>query len=172
MNRLFVILVAFILCSGQIFAQHYGLAAGLRVGNNYGLSVQGKLFDKTSAEVVLHPGVGQQNNAALIMVKRHQKFLTDRLNVYAGGGICQYWNSKPDNLDKRYSSGGLQAIVGAEITLGRYNFSWDFTPAVLTWGDDSGAFKGGTAVSLRYVFIKPVRKKSKSNFWKNLSPNL
>lgn len=170
MSKLNFIIICLVLIGGNLKAQHYRLAAGIRIGNNYGLTVQGKIFDKTSAELILHPGLGNQENSVSLLVRRHQKFITDRLSLYAGGGITQYWKTDgSENVDLD-GSGGIMGIVGAEVTLGRYNVSWDFTPSVLAWGNESGAFKAGTAVSLRYVLIKPAKKKAKSNFWKKLSP--
>lgn len=155
---LWVLTIAFI---QNLDAQHYSLATGIRIGDNYGITVQGKLFRKTSAEVILHPGIGNNSNSVSFLIKRHQKILTDRISLFAGGGIIQQWKNTDTDVTGNLNTGGIQTILGAELTIGRYNISWDFAPSLFLWGSKSGALAGGTAVSVRYVLIAPPSKKFK-----------
>lgn len=155
---LWVLIIAFV---QNLNAQHYSLATGLRIGDNYGITIQGKLLKKTSAEVILHPGIGNNSNSVSFLIKRHQKILTDRISLYAGGGITQHWKNTDTDVTGNLNTGGIQTMLGAELTIGRYNISWDFAPSLFLWGSKSGALTGGTAVSVRYVLISPPIKKLK-----------
>lgn len=167
MKEVFVFLLVLALISSEkLFSQHYRLAGGIRVGDNYGLSLQGRLFGCTSAEAMLHPGIGNQYNNVSLVIKQHQKIITDRLNIYGGAGIMQSWKQIDQDNIEYYKTGGIRGIVGAELTIGRYNLSWDFAPGLHLWGNESGKFTGGSAISVRYVLIKQPRKKINLKFWK------
>lgn len=148
----------------KVTAQHYKMAVGLRVGDSYGLSVQGKLFGNTSIEAILHPGLGEQYNNASILIKQHQSIISDRLNIYGGAGPMQSWKNGEYETNTSIKTGGIRAILGAELTIGRYNISWDFAPGLYLWGNKGGSFTGGSAFSLRYVLFKRAKKKIKLNW--------
>ena len=51
---------------------------------------------------------------------------------------------------------GISGVIGAEITLGRFNISYDFKPAVNLRGGEK-TFYSQTGVSVRYVAFKRFR---------------
>lgn len=158
-------IICLFLTADQLMAQHYKLAAGLRIGDNYGLSLQGKIVNHTSAEFILHPGLGEKLNSFTFVLKQHQKIISDRINIYAGGGLYQSWKNQNAEFKDNIRTGGIQTMIGAELTIGRYNISWDFSPGLAVWGDHKGSFTGGSAVSIRYVLIKQPNKKFNLKFW-------
>ncbi|UYZ61987.1 hypothetical protein [Hymenobacter weizhouensis] len=128
-------------------AQKYRTAAGIRLGkNNYGLTVQQKIFEKTTLEGL--GLVGTREVSATVLAERHFGILGPSLNYYfgAGGHLGRHKDTG--------TFGGLDALAGIEYKVAFVPFvlSLDFKPTVEFNSDDWARFP--TAFSVRYIFIK------------------
>lgn len=147
------------------YSQYYNVAAGLRMGTEFGISVQGRIADKTTIEAIINTSLSSNRQSGTFLLEQHQSILTRRVNFYMGGGMHQSWTQ--DTLT--HLPGGIAAIVGAEISLGKFNISWDYKPSVTLWGKEAHIYNGETAVTLRYVFWKIPKKKINWKFWEKKS---
>ena len=166
MKKIIVSIIILLNFGVNLNAQHYLLAAGLSAGDGFGLSVQGKLFKHSSLEMLYKPTMFQNPNQLSLVYRKHLSLITDRFNICGGAGFVQNWNEKLTDENIFTKNGGIKTVLGAEITLGRYNVSWDFSPELFIWGQKSGTFQSGSAITVRYVFIKPNTKKINWKFWK------
>lgn len=158
-----IIMLLLVLGALSADAQKYTTAIGGRIGSGIGLTVQQKLWKKTTLEVILSQRFKTDEILLTGLLERHQGLLGKRLNFYAGAGFHTGWNA---GLEETRSIIGISGIAGLEFTIARFNLSWDFKPAIHIQGGEQ-LFNPQTAVSLRYVFIKHKRKKRKINwkFW-------
>jgi hypothetical protein len=128
-------------------AQKYRTAAGIRVGGgNYGLTVQQKIFDKTTLE-----GLGlvaSREVSATLLAERHFGILGPSLNYYLGAG------GHVGNHKDTGAFGGVDALAGIEykVALTPFVLSLDFKPSVEFGSDDWARFP--TAFSVRYILVK------------------
>lgn len=140
-------------------AQSYNTALGVRLDTDWGVSLQQRIGNKTTIEGLLQNSFKNDRFLATVLLEQHYPILIKRLNVYAGGGVHKLWET---NNDTTFDSPiGLTAIVGAEFTIARVNFSWDFKP-MLNIGDNvSQRLDATTALTVRYVISKRDLIKSK-----------
>ena len=130
-----------------VHAQKYHTAAGLRLGkNNYGLTVQQKIFEKTTLEGL--GLVGSREVSATLLAERHFGILGPSLNYYCGAGGHLGRNKDTGGF------GGFDALAGVEykVAFVPIVLSLDFKPTVEINSDDWARFP--TAFSIRYVIIK------------------
>ncbi|MDU0370776.1 hypothetical protein ACFPAF_10255 [Hymenobacter endophyticus] len=128
-------------------AQKYHTAAGLRLGkNNYGLTVQQKILEKTTLEGLAL--VGSREVSATVLAERHFGILGPSLNYYFGAGGHLGRNKDTGGF------GGFDALAGVEykVAFVPLVLSLDFKPTVEINSDDWARFP--TALSVRYVLIK------------------
>ena len=166
MKKVLVSIIIIVNFGVVLRAQHYLLAAGVSAGDGFGLSVQGRLYKHTSLEMLYKPTLFENPNQLSLVYKKHLSLITDRFNIYGGAGLVQNWNEKLTDENIFTKNGGIKSVLGAELTLGRYNVSWDFSPELYIWGQKSGRFESGSAISVRYVLFKPKTKKINWKFWK------
>lgn len=143
-------LLGLTLLAAPAHAQKYRTAAGLRLGKgNYGLTVQQKIFEKTTLEGL--GLVGTREVSATVLAERHFPILGPSLNYYFGAG--GHVGRHKDNG----TFGGLDALAGVEykVALTPFVLSLDFKPTVEFNSDDWARFP--TAFSVRYIFIKEKR---------------
>lgn len=145
-----IALILFMLLLGLVpaaRAQKYRTAAGVRLGTgNYGLTVQQKIFEKTTLE-----GLGlvrSREVSATLLAERHFGILGPSLNYYLGAG-GHVGTHKDDG-----AFGGFDVIVGLEykLPITRLVLSADFKPSVEFGSGDWARFP--TAISVRYILIK------------------
>lgn len=145
------------------YGQSYLTAAGLRLGTDWGLTVQQRLSKRLTVEGILQSSLSREEVMLTGVLQKHVPIITRHFNLYAGAGLHKGWldSSEAEVTDPF----GLTLVAGAEITIGRLNLSYDFKPAInLTGG--SKTLYSQTAVSLRYVllkdnFIKKIKRKQK-----------
>ncbi|WP_246558706.1 hypothetical protein [Hymenobacter piscis] len=128
-------------------AQKYRTAAGLRLGkNNYGLTVQQKVFDKTTLEGLVL--AGSREVSATVLAERHFGILGPSLNYYFGLGGHLGTHKDTGGF------GGFDALAGIEykVAFVPLVLSLDFKPTVEINSADWARFP--TALSVRYVLIK------------------
>ena len=152
----------------SILAQGYRTAAGLRLGTGQGsgiaVTVNQKLWNRTSFEGIVQPSFNNNESSVDLLIKQHQKVIFDRLNIFVGGGIHKNWrHQNHENAFKAHT--GASGIIGAEVTFKKLNISWDYIPSLNVWGGDL-FFQNQSAVSLRMVIIPKKKEEPKWKFWK------
>ncbi len=139
------------------FAQTYFTTAGLRVGTDFGLTVKQRIARRTTLEGILQSSLARDEGMFTLLAEQHAPLITRGFNVYAGAGVHLGWSTtKPlYGQDPQEAKGpsGLSLIAGAEITLFRFNVSYDFKPAInISGGEKPFYFQSG--ISARYVLVK------------------
>lgn len=160
------LLVTLLFAVSSLFAQKYVTAIGARVGTDFGLSVQQKIFDKSTIEGIFQTSLGGRENISLTFLwEQHQKVIGKRINFYYGGGLHKGWlvNKNPE-IDLKAPS-GVSLIAGLEVTLGRLNLSLDYKPQLNVISGER-FFESQSALSIRYVLIETKKKKNDWRFWK------
>ena len=143
-------------------AQSYVTAMGLRMGSNFGISLQQKIIGHLTAEGIVTSTAVTNQTTATALLEMHNSLISKRFNFYVGGGFHQRWQPSQEGVGQNLR--GVTAIAGAEMTLGRINISWDYKP-IYHLNTATVPFESETAVSLRYVFVKKGKKqKSKKIF--------
>jgi hypothetical protein len=153
-------------------AQGYGIAAGLRVGNGFGLTYQHQIALNTSLEGILQRETTNNytDYTANILYEKHQNVLTRGLNIYAGGGLYYTWLEDRTNLIVKPTNPiGISPIAGAELTIGNFNVSIDIKPNIKLAGGGDGikVLQMQSAFSVRYVLAGRFYTNDKWKFWKN-----
>ena len=128
-------------------AQSYNTAGGVRLGTDWGLSLRQRLNGNIAAELILQNSL--QNNreeaAVTLLGIVHKPLLMRNLNLFTGGGIHAGWN----NGATGDGSFGLDVLAGIELSIARFNLSWDIKPALNLSGGNTLSLQSG--VSLRYI---------------------
>lgn len=145
------LLFALLLISQFAFTQSYNTAGGIRLGSDWGLTVQQRVAKRTTIEGILQAGGKSDLTSLTVMAEQHMPIITKRLNIYFGGGLHKGWLNNNDTDIKNPI--GAAFIGGAEFTLGRINLSWDLKPTLnLSGGERS--FYTQSGISVRYVMVK------------------
>ena len=150
-----LIIPALILSSLQLAAQSYMTAGGIRLGTDWGLTIQQRLAKSTTLEGIFQSSFQREEVMVTLLAEQHFPLVFRGLNIYVGGGAHKGWNSQPvtlENPDGVKDPIGLSLIGGAELTLGKLNISYDFKPAINLYGGDNRVYVQ-TGVSVRYVFL-------------------
>ena len=114
------------LISFIVEAQSYVTAMGLRMGTDFGISIQQKILEKTTLQGIVSTSAAKSATTATLLIQTHQPLVSKRFNFYIGGGFHQRWiDELSEDRDIRR---GITAIAGAEMTLGRFNLAWDYKP--------------------------------------------
>ncbi|GAA3945193.1 hypothetical protein [Hymenobacter algoricola] len=139
--------VATALLAPDAWAQKYRTAVGLRLGrDNYGLTLQQKIFAKTTLEGLAL--VAPREASGTVLIERHFGILGPSLNYYFGAG-GHVGNHKDNGV-----FGGVDALAGVEYKTAFFPFvlSFDVKPTLEINGTDWARFPA--AFSVRYVLIK------------------
>ncbi|MEM9921912.1 MAG: hypothetical protein AAF990_27655 [Bacteroidota bacterium] len=163
MKKIILSTLGLLLFGQVLLAQKYRTAAGIRLGTEIGLTLQQHVKDKITLEGIFQTRIKTKEIKLTVLGERHYKLLGKRMNFYLGAGVHKGWNT--DTEATFGDPAGVTGVGGIELTLNRLNLSWDFQPAVNVVGGDR-LFVSQSAVSLRYVFIKPKKKKINWKFWK------
>ena len=140
----------FVFNTFYLSAQSYKTALGLRVGTEFGFTLQQKVLKRTTLEGILQSSFKRQEFQLSVIAERHFPLASKRLNVYSGLGLHKAWRYDGDSTN--VNPVGVTAIIGAEITVGRFNISYDFKPAINFRGRP--IFDSQTGISLRYILIR------------------
>ena len=168
MRHLFVF-ACLILFSFTTNAQAYMTAAGLRAGTDWGLTVQQRLAKKMTLEGIVQSSLQREEVLVTALAERHYALVFRGLNLYMGAGAHKGWIGKKQSTElvptDTKDPFGVTFVGGAELTLGRFNFSYDFKPAINIMGGEK-KFYSQTGISVRYVFLtnkeyKKIQKKKR-----------
>lgn len=149
-----------------LFAQSYKTAGGVRLGTNYGISLQQKINDNLTVEGVAHYDFRSKADFSLVG-KQYKKLLIKNLTYFYGAGLHKGWikdyyiNDEGNKIDIEGNETkdpiGITGTAGVEVTLGRVNVSVDYRPKVNISGGP-GLLDHNTALTVRYVLIKENKK--------------
>lgn len=149
-------------------AQKYRTAAGIRIGTEFGITVQQLLWDEYTLEGIIQKGFFSRVATGTLLFEKHNKIFFKGLNFYFGAGPHYGFYTK--NLEERKNPFGISLIGGIELRVKRLNLSFDLKPAVNIIGGDR-IFDTQTALSLRYIIIKAKKKEQNWKFWEKWGKN-
>lgn len=173
---LFVLILFYPSC---IWAQHYGNAVGLRLGNNneyrtLGATYKHRLSKDLTLEGILQTNLGT-TTLAHGLIEFHEPLLTRRLNYFIGAGFS-FGNEGRLVIDPIQNNAitkigvatlGTDLVAGLELTLHTYSISIDFKPNFNLVGRDTW-YEPQMGVSVRRVlttgaqYNKQQREKERS----------
>ena len=159
-NSLFTLLL---ICTIGPFAsaQSYSTTAGVRFGNQIGLTVNQLIGDKLTAEAIIESNL-QEAGRAHLLVRKHSSILWRRINVYGGVGPHVGWGQKNANAPEDElgeTVWGATGVLGFEFTLLQLNVSFDYLPVYQQGQENVKGYKHNGALSVRYVIEKANNKK-------------
>ncbi len=167
MKNLILPFLSVVLLSFSANTQAYMTTGGLRAGTDWGITIQQRLTKNMTIEGIVQSSLQREEVIITALVERHYPLIFRGLNLYTGAGLHKGWLS-PEASGELVPTGfkdpfGLTFITGAEMTLGRFNFSYDFKPAINVVGGER-KFYTQSGVSVRYVFLtnKQYKKKQKA----------
>lgn len=137
--------------------QTYDLAAGLRLGTDWGATVQLRMpyvHKNFVVEGIIQSSFQRDEGIVTILGKQHKPILSRRLNLFYGAGPHFGWSNETDSEGEDVGGAkGISGVIGGEITLGGVNLSYDFKPAVNLAGGSKTIYTQ-SAISVRYVISK------------------
>jgi len=145
-----ILLFVLLFLNLSLFAQSYTTAAGMRLGTEWGLTVQQRILDRATIEGIFQSSLQREEVTITALFEHHNPLISRRLNFYAGGGLHKGWTTNKISWYK--NPFGFTLIAGLEFTIARLALSYDFKPAFNLSGGEK-RFYLQTGVSLRYVFI-------------------
>ncbi len=169
MKKIAAILALAALATGA-FAQRYNTAFGVRLGTDWGISIQQRIFERTTLEGIVQAGFKRSEAMVTLLGEQHFPFIGRRFNTYFGAGPHIGWRTDDRDspeFDEDYKNpAGLTLVGGIELNLFRLNVSWDIKPAInFVGGVKTVYFQSG--VSLRYIVFKYDKAGKKKGFnWK------
>ena len=142
----------------EVLAQGYNTAVGLRVGQGFGPSLTQRVGRRHTLEFIGQNRFGTDAFTLTAIGRRHFNLGLKRVNFFLGAGVHKGWGYVEEGV--RANPLGLTGQVGAELTLGRTNVTFDFLPQIHLAGRVVPV-SFGSAVGLRYVLVK---RKSRLRF--------
>lgn len=139
--------------SAGLSAQTYDVAAGLRMGTDWGVTGLYRVAKKTSLEAIVQNNFKRDETTLTVMARQHHPFLTRRLNIYMGGGVHYGFLDDTKLEEPAGNPFGVTGVIGAEMTFGGFNISYDFKPALNVTGGAKTIYSQ-SGVSVRYILVK------------------
>ena len=149
------LLVLFAVVSIQLSAQSYNTAVGLRLGTDWGLTIQQRIAKMTTVEAIIQQSLGKDETSVSLLLEQHKRLISKRFNFYIGAGIQKGWSGELDSLNEG-DPFGFPLIAGAEFTIKNLVLSYDFKPVINVLGGSPFVVQSG--LSLRYVFWSRPRE--------------
>lgn len=161
-----------LLISNSVFAQKYGNAVGIRLGNNqisrqFGVTFQQRIMERTSIEGILQTDFSR-NSSLSVLLEKHKPIISKRLNYYLGAGIA-FGNEesfRKNEIEKEIvqtygnKTMGIEAIGGIEFTIASTVLSLDYKPNFNLAGREE-FFRGQVGFSARTVLTKSKDQKKR-----------
>jgi hypothetical protein len=161
-------LVFFVLLAEILFCQSYNTSIGIRLGDDYALSVTQRIFNHSTIEATHQDGLFSGVQRTTILWRQHTPIVTRRFNFFIGIGAHRTIHQAiPEYAG--LPTFGAAFTLGSEITIGRLNLALDMSPTYLLSKNSNARFDSTSGVSLHYVLWK--RKSqfatfiSKLKFW-------
>lgn len=171
------LMAAMVVTGFQSQAQKYTTAAGIRVGTDFGITLQQSLYKNYTLEAIVQKGLFSKQTSVTALFEQHNKLFAKAVNFYVGAGPHMgFYNTNKTYDDKNptytpKNAVGLSLIGGIEVGFKKTVLSFDYKPAFNIVGGTE-FINGQAAISLRYIFIKSINKKKKEEkvqkwkFWK------
>ena len=140
---------SFVLLISFANAQSYSTSLGIRIGTDWGVTLNQRILKKVSVEGIVQSSLFRDEVVVTGLIRQHYPVLSRGFNIYTGAGLHKGWLNSEVNNDPF----GLTAVVGVELTIGRWNLSYDYKPAVNFTGGDQTIYSQ-TGISARYVLVK------------------
>lgn len=149
-----------------LYSQAYNRAIGLRLDNGIGFTYKERLGDRFTVEGLLksRPKLDFYQIGAL--AEWHNPLVFKFFNIYYGTGLHYGFYDNDEGVQNPF---GISGILGTEITLGRFNVSYDIKLDANIIGGTK-VIDPSTGISIRYVVAKKKRfgnKKDRHIFRKN-----
>lgn len=151
----------FFITTNQSNGQSYITAFGPRINNTIGFSLQQKIANRTTTELIIQSNKKLVNPGIAILFEQHFPLITRRLNTYLGPGAHYYYDEVEDTKAYVENKFGISLIFGLELRVSRLCLAYDIMP-LMNFYDKKTKITSSTGLSLRYILIKP--KKQKFNF--------
>ena len=146
---------------GELSAQRYFNALGLRMGTDWGMTYQQRVAKRWTVEGILNREKDRDLTMLTVLGERHAPLIGKRLNFYIGGGFHQGFLDTPIDGPDPENPFGVTGIAGLEFTIARLSASFDVKPAInLVNAPDPIFFQSG--LSVRYVI-------GKNKIWKDIA---
>ncbi|RIW15595.1 hypothetical protein D0X99_09190 [Algoriphagus lacus] len=172
-SRKALTLFFFLILSGTpLFAQRYGTALGLRLGNSdfnrtVGLTLQQRLLDRVTLEGIIQSDFSR-NTTLSVLAQKHSPIISKRFNLYYGAGIAFgneesfIKNSGTNEIIHTYGNStiGVDLIGGIELTVVGAVISLDYKPNINLSGREE-FYRGQVGISARTVLVKSKEQKRK-----------
>ena len=112
-----ILFVACLLFALGAQAQKYTTAVGGRLGGGLGLTVQQKLWKKTTLEAIVNQRLKQDEVVMTFLLERHHNLIGKGFNMYLGAGPHIGWGPNETNGEGETLSRpiGLTGVAGVEI---------------------------------------------------------
>ena len=137
------------------WSQSYKWAAGIKLSKQMGLSVIYSPEVPYSIEGVISKNLWTNESGLSVIGRYHQKILTRGINFYGGGGLHHGMYEDTE----RASYTGVILNGGAEMSLGKMNFSFNISPLIAA-GSEEMKFRIGSDVTIRRILEKHPRKRN------------
>lgn len=164
-NLLFIVFTLFF--AAPLFSQSYMTAGGLRLGTDWGLTVNQRVLPRMTVEGIVQSSLQREEVIVTGLVKKHYPLAFRGLNFYIGGGVHKGWSTANSGNDlvllENKDPFGITGVAGLELSLFKHlNLSYDFKPAINVVGGENKIYPQ-TGLSIRYVFLddKKYQKKLK-----------
>lgn len=157
--RSIAVIIAFLILHSS-FCQSYSTAVGVRMGTAFGLTARQLVAKKLSIEGILQSEIRTDQSTASVLVLAHKPLIFRNANIFMGGGIFAGWLNQPDEISTFREPWGVTCMAGAELSIGRFNLSWDYKPAYNIRAE-LRPFSASTSVSFRYILEKRAEKKKR-----------
>lgn len=146
-----------LLFTASLSGQSYDLAAGLRLGTDWGATAQLRMpyvHKNFVVEGIVQSSFQRDEGVITILGKQHRPILSRRLNLFYGAGPHFGWSNETDGEGQSIKGAkGISGVIGGELTLGDVNLSYDFKPAVNIAGGSKRIYTQ-SAISVRYIMAK------------------
>jgi hypothetical protein len=158
-SRIFIAL-SLVLFSSMSHAQSYNTAFGVRIERGLGFTLQQYIANGWTGEGIVHASILNDDLGLSVLAEKHQKIIFRGLNFYYGPGIHYYAQKTIKDDEPNKGIFGLSGILGAELSIGRFNISADIKPELHLSGDLARPYTwNGGAVSVRYIIDKRERRR-------------
>jgi hypothetical protein len=174
MNRSCLVLIVVIqsLFVHDIFAQRYGTAVGLRMGNNsysrtIGITAQQRVFKHVTLEGIIQSDF-DRNTTLHLLIQKHNPIISKRFNYYLGAGMSSGWEEsfvkipETNQIIHTYANPttGVDLVGGLEMTIANTVISVDYKPNFNLSGREE-FYRSQVGISARMILVKSKEQDKK-----------
>ena len=146
-----IVLFAFLAIALSGYAQNYNTAAGIRISDGIGVTVQQRILDKLTVEGIAFTNVLNTHYLAALG-EYHGKLIRKGFNWYVGAGL--HAGIEKDVTNPK----GMLFVAGLEMKIKRVVISADVMPRINFVGG-SQTFEFTPGFSARYILVERPKEK-------------